>query len=87
MGGAGVTDSGSRGPTGQVRPFLPSFSSLLHDGSGAPAIAGDGRRLREGICGRERNGKTEAVLGVVDGSAEVEGVTDGELRGGGKLRW
>ena len=82
-----VTDSGSRGPTGQVRPFLPSFSSLLPDGSGAPAIVGDGRRLLEGICGREWNGKTEAVLGVVDGSAEVEGVAGGELRGGGKLRW
>ena len=61
----------------------PSPSSSLPDGSRTPAIAGDERRLLEGICGREWNGKTEAVLGVVDGSAEVDGVAGGELRGGG----
>ena len=82
-----VTDSGSRGPTGQVRPFLPSCSSLLPDGSGAPAIAGDGRRLLEGIQGRGWNGKAEAVLWVVEGLTEVAGIAGGELRGGGKLRW
>ena len=66
---------------------LPSISFLLPDGSGAPAIAGDGRRLLEGICGLEWNGKTEVVLGVVVGSAEVEGIAGSELRGGEKLRW
>ena len=66
---------------------LPSISFLLPDGGGAPAITGDERRLLEGIQGRGWDGKTEAVLWVVVGSAEVEGIAGGELRGGGKLRW
>ena len=65
---------------------LPSFSSLLPDGSGAPAIASDERRLLEGIRGRGWTGQTEAVLLVVAGSSEVEGVAGGELRGGRQLR-
>ena len=61
---------------------LPSFSSLLPDGSEAPAIAVDERQYLTGIQGRGWNGQTEAVLWVVVGSAEVEGVAGGELRGG-----
>ena len=66
---------------------LPSFFSLLPDGSGAPAIAVDERQRLTGIQGRGWNGKNEAVLGVVDGSTEVAGIAGGELRGGEKLRW
>ena len=62
---------------------LPSFSSLLPDGSGAPAVAVDERQRLTGIQGRGWNGQTEAVLWVVAGPSEVGGVAGGELRDGG----
>ena len=62
---------------------LPSFSSLLPDGSGAPAIAVDERQRHTGIQERGWNGQTGAVPLVVAGSSEVEGIAGGELRGGG----
>ena len=61
---------------------LPSYSSLLPDGSGAPAIAVDERQRLTGIHGRGWNGQTEAVLWVVAGPSEVEEIAGGELRGG-----
>ena len=61
----------------------PSPSSSLPDGSGAPAIAGDERRLPKGIRGQGWVSQTEAVLSVGVRQVGTEEVTGGELRGGG----
>ena len=79
-----VTDSGSRGPTGQVRLVPLSLLSLCPSGGGTPAIAVDERQLPTGPRGQGWIRQSRAVLPVGARQVGTEEVTGGELRGG---RW
>ena len=73
---------GPGGPLVRFDQSSPSSFSVPGRGEATAIVAGE-RRLPAGSRGSGWIRETEAVLPVVAGSPEVEGVAGGELRGGG----